>query len=451
MNQQLRPSGLAAVGSLPWGAHFCQFYGEKTDLVDSLVPYFKAGLDNNEKCLWVACAPLPARDARTALRNAVPDLAERERRNQIEIIDHQDWYTATGKPDPDSTLRGWVEREEQARAAGFAGLRLTGNTYWVERSDWDGFVDYEARVSRTFQGRNIIGMCSYCLDRCQAHDILDVVANHQFALARRDGAWQMLENAALSMAKDELHRLNADLEQRVLERTAALEHAVHARDEFLSVASHELKTPITSLQLYVQGIVRAQAKGTLPPEQLNARLHRVQVQCGRLEKLINNLLDVSRADARAPALQRESLDMAELVRDVTERFTEELARAGCTLILDAHEPVLGLWDRMRLEQAVTNLLQNAMRYAPGTPVHVRVQAEGPWVRVVVRDAGPGIAEKDHARIFERFAQAGSEQFAGGFGLGLWIVKQVVEAHGGSVTLVSRPGAGATFTLMLPCD
>jgi signal transduction histidine kinase len=451
MNDQLRPSGLSAVGSLPWGAHFCQFYGEQADLVDSLVPFFKAGLDSNEKCLWVTCDPLPARDARTALRNAVPDLAERERRNQIEIIDHQDWYMATGRPDPDSTLRGWVEREERARAAGFDGLRLTGNTYRVERSDWQGFVDYESRVSKTFQGRNIIGLCSYCLDRCQPHDILDVVANHQFALTRRAGDWHMIESAALSMAKADLHRLNTELEQRVLERTAALEHAVRARDEFLSVASHELKTPITSLQLYVQGMVRAQSKGALAPEQLNARLNRVQVQCGRLEKLINNLLDVSRADARAPALQRESFDMAELVADATERFAEEFARAGCQVTVDTREPVVGCWDRMRLEQAVTNLLQNAARYAPGAPVHVRVQGEGPWVRVVVRDSGPGIPEKDHARIFERFAQAGSEQFAGGFGLGLWIVKQVVEAHEGSVTLTSRPGSGSTFTLMLPCD
>ncbi|MCP3137384.1 sensor histidine kinase [Pyxidicoccus xibeiensis] len=104
-----------------------------------------------------------------------------------------------------------------------------------------------------------------------------------------------------------------------------------------------------------------------------------------------------------------------------------------------------------MEQAVTNLLQNAARYAPGMPVTVRVQSEGPWARLVVRDSGPGIHEKDHARIFERFAQADSEQFAGGFGLGLWIVKQVVEAHSGTVALTSRPGAGSAFTLMLPCD
>jgi signal transduction histidine kinase len=212
-----------------------------------------------------------------------------------------------------------------------------------------------------------------------------------------------------------------------------------------------LKTPITSLQLYVQGMVRAQSKGVLSAEQLNARLGRIQDQCGRLEKLINNLLDVSRADARAPMLQRESFDMSELVAETVERFAEEFARAQCQVTLEAREAVVGCWDRMRVEQALTNLLQNAARYAPGAPVNIRVQAEGPWVRIVVRDSGPGISEKDHERIFERFVQAGSQTFAGGFGLGLWIVKQMVEAHQGSVTLASRPGAGAMFTLMLPLD
>ncbi|NMO18368.1 histidine kinase [Pyxidicoccus fallax] len=447
---ETRPSGLSAVGELPWGAHFCQFYGDREDLVDSLVPYFKAGLDAHEKCLWVTCDPLRAEDAKTALRNAVPDLEKRLRTGQLEVLDHEDWYIRTGKTDAESTLRGWVDQAEQALTKGFAGLRLTGNTYWVERSDWDGFVDYEARVSKTFAGHRIIGMCSYCLGRCQPHDILDVVANHQFALTRRAGEWQVLESASLKRAKDELYRLNLELEHRVQERTAELQRAVAARDEFLSVASHELKTPITSLQLYVQGILRAHEGGALATEQLTARLHRVREQCGRLDKLVNNLLDVSRADANALSMSRERFDLSVLVADTAERFAEEFARARCEVSVHAVDPVTGEWDRMRLEQVFTNLFQNAVRYAPGSKVDIHVTESNGHAHVTVRDSGPGIPEREHARIFERFTQAeGPRAFAGGFGLGLWLVKQVVEAHGGGVTLASRPGAGAAFTVSLP--
>jgi signal transduction histidine kinase len=449
MQSMTRPSGLSAVGSLSWGTHFCQFYGERSDLADSLVPFFKAGIDAHEKCLWVTSDPLRAEDAKSALRAAVPDLDARMARNQIEILDHDAWYRKTGKADADGTLQGWVEREQHALSEGFAGLRLTGNTYWVERSDWEGFVDYESRVSATFAGRKIIGLCSYCLGRCNAQDVLDVVANHQFALTRRDGAWHMLENASVAMAKNELARVNAELEERVLERTRELERAVQARDEFLSVASHELKTPITSIQLYVQGIARSQEAGSLAPEQTSARLKRVSDQCRRLEKLVHNLLDVSRADAKQPVLERESFDLAELVSDAVERFSDELARARCRVSLDAPEPVTGSWDRMRVDQVVANLLQNVVRYAPGSTVAISVGEDGSEARLVVRDDGPGIDNADHARIFERFAQAPSARFAGGFGLGLWIVKQVAEAHGGSVTLRSHPGAGAEFVVVLP--
>ncbi|MBA3546797.1 MAG: MEDS domain-containing protein [Nannocystis sp.] len=449
MQVAMRPSGLSAVGSLPWGTHFCQFYGDRNDLADSLVPYFKAGIDANEKCLWVTSAPLRAEDAKAALRQAVPDLDARIQRQQVEILDHDAWYTKTGRADAEATLRGWADREQQALSEGFAGLRLTGNTYWVERSDWQGFVDYESRVSATFAGRHIIGLCSYCLSRCQAQDVLDVVANHQFALTRREGAWHMLESASMATAKSELARLNEVLEQRVLERTLELQRAVQARDEFLSVASHELRTPITSIQLYVQGIARAQDAGSLSPEQAALRLRRVNDQCGRLDKLVNNLLDVSRSDGKEPTLRRESLDLAELVSRTADRFADELARARCRVSFDAPEPVLGSWDAMRIEQAVSNLLQNVIRYAPASNVAIEVMQDGPDARLAVRDDGPGVAPADHARVFERFAQAESPHFKGGFGLGLWIVKQVAEAHGGSVTLASEPGAGAAFVMRLP--
>ncbi|NOK35332.1 histidine kinase [Corallococcus exercitus] len=451
MTIPLRPSGIPAVGDLPWGSHFCQFYGDREDLVDSLVPYFKAGLENNEHCLWVTSEPFGATDARTMLRNAVPDLDQRMTRGQIEIIDHHDWYMKSGGKSADEVLQGWVDRHGRALAQGYAGLRLTGNTYWLERQDWSDFVEYEARVTDTFKSHNIIGLCSYCLSRCGPRDVLDVVRNHQFALIRQAGEWELIESAPLRSAKAELHKLNAELEQRVQDRTAELQHALHMREEFLSVASHELKTPITSLQLYVESLLRANQRGTLSVDHATPKLLKAKEQCGRLENLINKMLDVSRASASEDPLpiEAEEVDLAEVARSVGEVFAEGLQRAACELRLRADQPAVGHWDRMRLEQVVTNLLSNAIKYAPGTVVELEVRSSEDRATLVVRDGGPGIPEEAQQRVFERFVQLSPKSHAGGFGLGLWIVRSIVDAHGGSIALTSKPGQGTTFQVELP--
>lgn len=449
MQDHLRPSGIPTVGDVPWGAHFCQFYGERDDLADSLVPFFKAGLEANEQCLWVTSDPFGAEDARVMLRNAVPDLDDRIHQGQIEIIDHRDWYMRSAERTASEVLQGWVERHDGALSHGYAGLRLTGNTYWLERKDWSGFVDYESRVSKTFEGHHIIGLCSYCTGKCQATDVLDVVRNHQFALIREQGDWQLIESAALKVAKAELLQLNLELESRVAQRTAQLENALRVRDQFLSVASHELKTPITSLQLYVDGLLRAFQREPLTREDAEMRLQKAKSQCGRLEKLINHLLDVSRASSGALPMDLEEVDLAELARTVSERCAEPLRAAGCTVSIQAPEPVMGFWDPTRLDQVLTNLLMNAARHAAGSTVQVIVSTGAGTARLLVGDDGPGISPKDHHRIFERFVRVDPQTHTGGFGLGLWIVRQIVEAHGGRVELHSAPGAGATFHLDLP--
>ena len=188
-------SGLPAVGAVPWGSHLCHFYRSREDLTEPLVSYFRQGLDNNEQCLWITGAPLGADLARRALEAEVPDLARRERAGQIEIIDHSDWYARSGKMDGESVLRSWLDREQAALARGFTGLRITGNTFWLERSEWESFADYEAAVHEAFRGRSILALCSYSLERCTIDDVLEVLRNHEFALVRRDGAWELIRSA----------------------------------------------------------------------------------------------------------------------------------------------------------------------------------------------------------------------------------------------------------------
>ena len=204
MNKNLRNSGIDIIGDVPWGTHFCQFYQTKEDLMDILVPYFKAGLENNEFCMWVTSKPLEVEEAKEALRKAVPDFDIYLEKGQIEIIPYTHWYVKNGIFDSDRVLNGWVEKLNQALANGYDGLRLTGNTFWLEKEDWNDFVDYEEEVDRVLGNYQMIALCTYCLDKCSATEIIDVVTNHQFALIKREGEWEQIESSKRRQAEEAL-------------------------------------------------------------------------------------------------------------------------------------------------------------------------------------------------------------------------------------------------------
>jgi hypothetical protein len=136
----VRYTGIPNIGDVPWGTHFCQFYQDKQDLIDILVSYFKAGLENNEVCMWVTSEPLGVEEAKAALARVVENLEGYAAKGQIEFLDYGDWYTVGGKFESDRVLKGWIERLDSATGRGFEGLRLTGNTFWLEKSDWQNFA-----------------------------------------------------------------------------------------------------------------------------------------------------------------------------------------------------------------------------------------------------------------------------------------------------------------------
>jgi signal transduction histidine kinase len=168
----------------------------------------------------------------------------------------------------------------------------------------------------------------------------------------------------------------------------------------------------------------------------------------RLSRLVTSLLDISRISSGRLDLELEEVDLAEVAREVAARFEDEARRAGCTIRLRADAPLVGRWDRMRLDQVATNLLSNAIKYGAGKPVEVIAEGDGPRAILTVRDHGIGISEADQRRIFQRFERAVSKRNYGGFGLGLWIVRQIVESLGGVVRVQSAPGGGSLFTVEL---
>jgi PAS domain S-box-containing protein len=221
--------------------------------------------------------------------------------------------------------------------------------------------------------------------------------------------------------------------------------AVFARDEFISIASHELRTPLTALKLRLQSVLHSRDLS----EKAERRVDSAVRQTERLERLIDNLLDVSRITTGHLELEPEDFDLAEMAQDVAERFREQAAGGGVPLSIEAPKPVLGHWDRMRLEQVVTNLLSNALKFGDAKPILVSVTEDTKAAVLTVADQGIGIAPHDLSRIFHQFERVTGRRSFGGLGMGLYIARQIAQAHGGRIEVDSVQGRGSKFRIVLP--
>jgi signal transduction histidine kinase len=230
------------------------------------------------------------------------------------------------------------------------------------------------------------------------------------------------------------------------------EAALQLRDEFLSIASHELRTPLTGMKLHVQAAKRSLAREEgplLPPARVNRLIEQTEHGLGRMTRLVEDMLDISRIQSGRLQLRRERVDLSQLLQETFERFGAQLAEVGSRAALQLPASLVLHVDRLRVEQVVTNLLTNAIRYAPGALITVRLSAEAGRATLAFQDEGPGIAAQDQERVFRRFERLSPARHASGLGLGLYIVREILHAHGGTVSLESEPRCGTCFTLELP--
>ncbi len=328
----------------------------------------------------------------------------------------------------------------------------------------------QVSANRLLGRRSVLELCdpvkedgaAFSLDQCPALESLRTGRSQHgvvIGIRRPSGThWIALTSHPLSTAEG--HRAGVvtsfrditalrERERQQASRTREAYNSVRLHDEFLATAAHELRTPLTALQLQMQTLLRGARNAPVPAgDPLHPKLMAGLRQTERLSTLIDLLLDVSQMTTGRLELKRARMNLAQLVQDVVARHADAIAAANVTVTLEL-QPVFGAWDASRLDQVVSNLLSNALKYGRGEPVVISVRESDGVALLSVKDGGLGIAPEHQARIFERFERAHPDAGKSGLGLGLWIMREIVEAHRGRVELASELGQGSTFTIHLP--
>jgi signal transduction histidine kinase len=263
------------------------------------------------------------------------------------------------------------------------------------------------------------------------------------------------QRKALDRQLQALERSRAEQEQLLTQLQVArgeLEHAVRMRDDFMSIVSHEVRTPLNGLILEAQLRRLHLSRGNLAAfseDKLKAMVERDERQINSLIRLVEDMLDVSRIRTGKLSIRPRTFDLGHLVRGLVENFSAQAQALDTHIELQRCEAVQGEWDEFRIEQVLANLLSNALRYGERKPVRVRVFADGAMACVQVQDQGIGIDAQNQQRIFQQFERIAAQQASGGLGLGLYISEQIVLAHGGRIEVDSQTGAGSIFSVYLP--
>jgi C4-dicarboxylate-specific signal transduction histidine kinase len=464
MATETRKTGIEVFGDMPWGSHFCLFYETKGDLLDTLSSYCKAGLEGREFCLWVVAEPLTIKEATDALKAAILDLDRYLADSSIEIVSARNWYLQGGTFDLKRVTSCWREKLAGAMARGYVGARVTGDTAWLEKKDWKDFCEYEEGLNEAVANQRLAVLCTYPLAACGAVEILDVVRTHQFALAKRQGGWDVIETAGHKQAKAEINRLNKELEQRVVERTRELMRASEALREaqtelahvnrvttmgqLAASIAHEIKQPITAVVTNASaGLLWLAAQ---PPELEEVRdgLNRVIKAGNQASGVIGRIQALIK---KSPS-RKDNLAINEAILEVIALTHGEMVKNGVSLQTQlAADLSLVQGDRVQLQQVILNLIINALEAMSGLPAGPRElligteQDASNGVLVAVQDSGPGLDPESFERLFDPFYTTKPD----GMGMGLSICRSIVEAHGGRVWASGTDGHGVTVQFTLP--
>jgi signal transduction histidine kinase len=467
MVSELRKTGISVVGDMPWGTHFCYFYETKQDLLDILIPYFKAGLENNEFCLWVISISevLTVEEANAALRQALPGLDRYLAEGSIEIASHDEWFLKGGAFDLHRVANQFQLKLDEAIVRGYAGMRVNGSPAWLEKADRTALRDFEEGLDKLFPHKRIIASCTYPLAWTTGDEIFDVARRHRFAIARRNREWEIIERPELIQAKQEIKRLNEELEQRVIEQTKELratnqelrreiterkqaEEEIKATSEQLRKLSaslqsareeertriarelhDELGSALTALRWGLDEI--SEMLSTAVP---GAEIGKVREKIATLTTLIDATFETVRRISSE--LRPGILDEAGLVAAIEWAAKQFEGRTGiiCRFESSLEDVHLSREQSTAIFRIFQEALTNILRHAEATRVGITMKEEAGEFVLTISDNGKGITAQQ---------QSGAET------LGMLGMRERAHLIGGEVSITTAEGRGTVVTVRVP--
>jgi MEDS: MEthanogen/methylotroph, DcmR Sensory domain/Histidine kinase-, DNA gyrase B-, and HSP90-like ATPase/His Kinase A (phospho-acceptor) domain len=423
--------------ALKQGDHVCAVYDSVDEQLEAMVDYIKSGLAQGERCVYIF-GDRADEQILQGLSHAGVDVGAAVASQRLTFATDRETYLRDGSFDPERMIDFVRSSEKAALAEGCTGLRINGEMVWALGPEigCDRIIEYETRLNEYFPGSHSHAICQYNRSRFSPAVIRDVLRTHPIAIVGQSVCPNpYYEPPHLALAgSDARERVEWMIGQLLDARRheLALQVAVRERDEFLSVASHELRTPLHALALSLHALQR-QAAAT----DGGTYITRAQRQVDRMNRLVGTLLDVSRLREGRLEWHLGTVDLLALAHETAQQFEVEASHAGTSIQVHGSSTA-GTFDAARIGQI-----------GDSKPIEVEVGGDATFAQLTVTDRGVGIAPAEQKHIFERFGRASSAQHYAGMGLGLWIVKMLVEAMHGTIAVESAEGAGARFCVRLP--
>jgi len=422
--QGFRKMGIPVLGDVPWGTHVCQFYRTKEDLIDILVPYFKAGLENHELCVWITSEPLCAQEAKEELAKSVSGLEEHVRSGQIEIISAGEWYLKEGAFDPRRVLKGWINKHNKALGSGYEGIRATGNTLWLEKRLWRDFMDYEKELNEIIRQYRIIALCSYCLRDCEISEVIQVSNNHQFALIRNEGKWELLKDNERKLAERKLLAYQGRLKSLASELALADEKEKH-------------RVAVQMREMSAQTLIASKVKLEMLSKSMSSEEFRKIVDdvCQMLIATTRDLQSLS-LEINSPTLYELGFEKG--VACLVEEQIDSKSAIKSNFEDDGQVKPLSNDVKILLFRSVRELLSNVIEHSHAQNVKVSIRKLGSQIKVRIEDDGVGFSPSEMAQ------RKGKQQGFGHFSIGARL-----RELGGYLEIDSMPEQGCRVTMTAP--